>query len=78
MALLEGKDVMVGVIDVASDTVESAQEVADAIAAAARFVPRGRLIACTNCGMAPMHRDIALAKLEALVRGTALAEQRLK
>jgi 5-methyltetrahydropteroyltriglutamate--homocysteine methyltransferase len=77
MALLRGKDVMVGVIDVASDTVESPEEVADTIAAAARFVPRERLIACTNCGMAPMSREIALAKLEALVRGAALAGQRL-
>jgi 5-methyltetrahydropteroyltriglutamate--homocysteine methyltransferase len=77
MALLEGKDVMVGVIDVASDTVESAQEVAETIVAAARHVPRERLIACTNCGMAPMSREVALAKLDALVRGAALAEQRL-
>ncbi len=77
MALLAGKDVMVGVIDVASDTVETPEEVADTIGRALQFVPRERLIACTNCGMAPMKRDVAEAKLRALVEGAALARQRL-
>jgi len=74
MSLLSGKDVMVGVIDVAADEVESPDTVARTIANALRFVPRERLIACTNCGMAPMDRAIALAKIEALVKGTALAD----
>ncbi|HSB99333.1 MAG TPA: methionine synthase [Burkholderiaceae bacterium] len=74
MSLLSGKDVMVGVIDVASDEVESPDTVARTIAGALRFVPRERLIACTNCGMAPMDRAVALAKIEALVKGTALAD----
>jgi 5-methyltetrahydropteroyltriglutamate--homocysteine methyltransferase len=73
MSLLAGKDVMVGVIDVASDAVESPETVAETITNALRFVPRERLIACTNCGMAPMDRAIALAKIEALVKGAALA-----
>jgi 5-methyltetrahydropteroyltriglutamate--homocysteine methyltransferase len=76
MALLKGKDVMVGVIDVASDEVETPESVADTIRTALRFVPRERLIACTNCGMAPMDRAIAQAKLEALVKGAALAQGR--
>ncbi|MDP3138674.1 MAG: methionine synthase, partial [Burkholderiaceae bacterium] len=73
MALLKGKDVMVGVIDVASDTVETPRQVADTIGRALQFVPRERLIACTNCGMAPMDREIALKKLQALADGAALA-----
>jgi 5-methyltetrahydropteroyltriglutamate--homocysteine methyltransferase len=73
IGLLEGKDVMVGVIDVASDAVESADEVAETIGRALQFVARDRLIACTNCGMAPMKRAIAEAKLAALVQGAALA-----
>jgi 5-methyltetrahydropteroyltriglutamate--homocysteine methyltransferase len=77
MALLTGKDVMVGVIDVASDAVETPEEVADTIGRALQFVPRERLIACTNCGMAPMHRDVAEAKLRALAQGAALARTRL-
>ncbi|HET9025600.1 MAG TPA: methionine synthase [Burkholderiaceae bacterium] len=74
--LLEGKHVMVGVIDVASDVVETPEEVADTIGRALQFVARERLLACTNCGMAPMDREIAVRKLEALARGAALARQR--
>jgi len=73
IGLLEGKDVMVGVIDVASDVVETPAEVAETIGRALQFVARERLIACTNCGMAPMKRAVAEAKLHALVRGAALA-----
>jgi 5-methyltetrahydropteroyltriglutamate--homocysteine methyltransferase len=77
MGLLKGKDVMVGVIDVASDTIETPEEVADTIGRALQFVPRERLIACTNCGLAPMSREVAEAKLRALAQGAALATQRL-
>jgi 5-methyltetrahydropteroyltriglutamate--homocysteine methyltransferase len=76
MALLTGKEVMVGVIDVASDVVETAEDVADTIGRALQFVPRNRLIACTNCGLAPMQRSVAEAKLRALAAGAALARQR--
>jgi 5-methyltetrahydropteroyltriglutamate--homocysteine methyltransferase len=76
MKLLEGKDVMVGVIDVASDEIETPEQVADTIGRALQFVARERLIACTNCGLAPMDREIALKKLEALAKGAALARRR--
>ncbi|HYW56606.1 MAG TPA: methionine synthase [Polaromonas sp.] len=76
MALLEGKDVMVGVIDVASDVVETAEQVADTIGLALKYVPKQRLLACTNCGLAPMNRDVAIKKLEALAKGAALARER--
>jgi 5-methyltetrahydropteroyltriglutamate--homocysteine methyltransferase len=76
--LLDGKDVLVGVIDVASDIVETPQQVADTIGRALQFVARERLYACTNCGMAPMDRDIALAKLQALAAGAALARERYR
>ncbi len=76
IGLLEGKDVMVGVIDVASDDVETPEEVADTIGRALQFVARERLLPCTNCGMAPMDRDIAVRKLRALAQGAALARQR--
>jgi 5-methyltetrahydropteroyltriglutamate--homocysteine methyltransferase len=77
IALLEGKEVMVGVIDVASDTIETPEEVAETIGRALQFVRRDRLIACTNCGLAPMDRHVAEAKLRALAAGAALADQRL-
>ena len=76
MALLAGKDVMVGVIDVASDAIETPDDVADTIGRALRYVPKERLLACTNCGLAPMAREVAVAKLEALARGVALARER--
>jgi 5-methyltetrahydropteroyltriglutamate--homocysteine methyltransferase len=76
MALLEGKEVMVGVIDVASDVVETPEEVADTIGRALQFVPKMKLTACTNCGMAPMDRSIATRKLYALAQGAELARQR--
>jgi 5-methyltetrahydropteroyltriglutamate--homocysteine methyltransferase len=76
MRLLAGKDVLVGVIDVATDRVETPEEVADTIAAALSFVPPERLLPCTNCGMAPMRREVAEAKLMALGAGAALARRR--
>jgi 5-methyltetrahydropteroyltriglutamate--homocysteine methyltransferase len=77
MALLKGKDVMVGVIDVASDRIETPEEVADTLALALQYVLREHLIACTNCGLAPMSRAVAEAKLQALGAGARLADQRL-
>jgi 5-methyltetrahydropteroyltriglutamate--homocysteine methyltransferase len=78
LKLLKGKDVLIGVIDVASDTVETPREVADVIRRASKFVPAKHLFPCTNCGMAPMDREIALRKLEALVAGTELARKQLR
>ncbi|MBA2413519.1 MAG: methionine synthase [Burkholderiaceae bacterium] len=73
IGLLEGKDVLVGVIDVAADSIETPQQVAAVIGQALRFVPKERILPCTNCGMAPMDRAVALAKLEALAKGAELA-----
>jgi len=76
MRLLDGKDVMVGVIDVASDVIETPEQVAETIATALRHVPAARLFPCTNCGLAPMRREVAEAKLAALAQGAALARAR--
>ena len=77
LGLLKGKVVQAGVIDVASDTVETAEDVAGVIDAVSKFVPKSNIVATTNCGMAPMRRDIAEAKLAALGAGAKLARQRL-
>ena len=77
LALLPGKIVQAGVIDVASDTVETAEDVVRVIEAVSKFVPLSNIIATTNCGMAPMRRDIAEAKLMALGAGAKLARERL-
>jgi 5-methyltetrahydropteroyltriglutamate--homocysteine methyltransferase len=74
--LLDGKDVLIGVIDVATDKVETPQQVAQVISEVMKFVPKEKIVACTNCGMAPMRRDIADAKLVALGQGVALARKK--
>ena len=76
LKLLDGKDVQVGVIDVATDEVETPDQVAAVIGEAMKYVAREKIIAGTNCGMAPMRWDIAFAKLAALGRGAELARKR--
>jgi len=76
LSLLEGKDVLAGLIDVATDKVETADEVADVIGQVMKYVPKERIVACTNCGMAPMRREIAEAKRVALGAGARLARER--
>jgi 5-methyltetrahydropteroyltriglutamate--homocysteine methyltransferase len=76
LGLLDGKDVLLGVIDVATEQIETPEDVAATIEQAMRYVPAERILPCTNCGMAPMRREIALAKLAALGRGAALARDK--
>jgi len=76
LKLLDGKDVLVGAIDVASDEVETPEEVAAVIGEAMKYVAKEKIVPCTNCGMAPMRRDIANAKLMALGKGAELARKR--
>ena len=77
LGLLKNKVVQAGVIDVASDTVETPEDVVKVIEAVMKFVPKERITATTNCGMAPMRRDIAEAKLRALGAGAKLAREKL-
>ena len=76
MSLLAGKDVLVGAIDVASEHVETPEEVAATLDRALRYVPAERLYPCTNCGMAPLDQTLAYKKLEALSAGAALVRGR--
>lgn len=76
LSLLDGKDVLIGVIDVAADKIETPERVAQVIGDVMKFVPKEKIVACTNCGMAPMRRDIAEAKLMALGQGAALARKK--
>jgi 5-methyltetrahydropteroyltriglutamate--homocysteine methyltransferase len=78
MKLLKGKDVLVGVIDVASDKVETPQEVAATIRTALKYVPAKHLFPCTNCGMAPMDREVAAPSCARSAPGAALARKKLK
>ena len=77
LALLKGKDVMVGTIDVANEAVEAPEQVAATIRAAMKFVPAEKLYPCTNCGMVPLARDVAVGKLKALAAGAALVRREL-
>ena len=76
LGLLKGKDVLVGAIDVASDTVETPEDVLAVVDAAIKYVPKERMLLCTNCGMAPMTREVAYGKLAALAKGAELARKR--
>ena len=77
LGLLRGKDVLVGAVDVASDVVETPEQVAATIRRVMEFVPPDRLYPSTNCGMAPLSRDVAYAKLRALTAGTAIVRSEL-
>jgi 5-methyltetrahydropteroyltriglutamate--homocysteine methyltransferase len=76
--LLKGKDVMVGAIDVASDAIETPEEVAETIRAALKYVEPEKLFPCTNCGMAPMSSAVAYGKLAALAKGAKIVRKELK
>ena len=75
LGLLKDKELMVGAIDVATNEVESPEQVAAVIGEAKRYVDAERIYPCTNCGMAPLARDVAIGKLQALGRGAELARQ---
>ena len=76
LKLLAGKNVQIGVIDVATDEIETPEQVAAVIGEAMNYVPRENIVVGTNCGMAPMRWDIAYAKLAALGRGAELARRK--
>jgi 5-methyltetrahydropteroyltriglutamate--homocysteine methyltransferase len=76
LKLLDGKDVLVGAIDVATDAIETPERVADVLGQATRYVAKEKILGCTNCGMAPMRREVAYAKLAALAQGAKLARKK--
>ena len=77
LELIRGKKVMVGAIDVATDRIETAEEVAATLRKALQFVDADKLYPCTNCGMAPLPRDVARGKLNALAEGAAIVRGEL-
>ena len=78
LELLAGKELLVGVIDVASDRIETPEEVAATIRAAMQYAPAEKIIPCTNCGMVPLSREISLGKLHALGAGAAIVRAELE
>jgi len=75
--LIRGKKVMVGAIDVSSDKVETPEEVAATLREALQYVDPDKLYPCTNCGMAPLSRDLARGKLNALRAGADIVRREL-
>ena len=78
LALLRGKDVLVGAIDVATGEVETPEQVASTIRAALKYVAPEKLFPCTNCGMVPLARELASAKLHALAAGAAIVRREIE
>ena len=76
ISLLPDKDVLVGVIDVATNEIETPEQVVATISEALKHADAERIYPCTNCGMAPLSRAVAEAKLTALGAGAALARER--
>ena len=77
LALIRGKKVMVGAIDVATHSIETPEEVASTLRAALKYVDADKLYPCTNCGMAPLPRSVARAKLSALSAGAEIVRKEL-
>ncbi|MDI6745878.1 MAG: methionine synthase [Rhodocyclaceae bacterium] len=77
IGLLDGKDVMVGAIDVANNQIETPEEVAATLRKALQWVKPHHLIGCTNCGMVPLPRAVARGKLHALAAGAAIVRAEL-
>jgi 5-methyltetrahydropteroyltriglutamate--homocysteine methyltransferase len=78
LALLEGKDVMVGALDVATERVETPEEVSATLRAAMSHVRPEKLYASSNCGMVTLDPAIARAKLQALVAGAETVRAELE
>lgn len=75
--LIRGKKVMVGAIDVATNAVETAEEVASTLRKALQFVAADKLYPSTNCGMVPLSRQVASGKLAALSAGADIVRREI-
>jgi 5-methyltetrahydropteroyltriglutamate--homocysteine methyltransferase len=77
LELVRGKKIMVGAIDVATNAIETPEQVAATLRKALQFVDADKLYPCTNCGMAPLSRQVARDKLAALNAGAEIIRQEL-
>ena len=77
LELVRGKKVMVGAIDVATNVIETPEQVADTLRKALQYVDADKLCPCTNCGMAPLPRQVARGKLNALAAGADIVRREL-
>lgn len=77
LELIRGKKVMVGAIDVATNSIETPEEVANTLRKALQFVDADKLYPSTNCGMTPLSRPVARGKLQALSAGAEIVRKEL-
>ncbi|WP_332399486.1 methionine synthase [Vibrio metschnikovii] len=77
LELVRGKKVMVGAIDVATNSIETPEAVAATLRNALKYVDADKLYPCTNCGMAPLSRAVARAKLHSLSAGAEIVRNEL-
>ena len=77
LELIRGKKVMVGAIDVASHHIETPEEVASTLRKALQFVDADKLYPSANGGMAPLSRQVANGKLNALSAGAEIVRREL-
>ena len=77
LALAKGKDLMVGVIHVGTEEIETPQTVASRIRTALEYVAPEHLYPCTDCGMIPRSRTAARGKMKALADGAWLVRSEL-
>ena len=75
--LIRGKKVMVGAIDVATNSIETPEEVADTLRKALQFIDADKLYPSTNCGMTPLSREVARGKLHALSAGAEIVRKEI-
>jgi len=71
------KEIVVGVIDVKSDQIETPELVAARIRKALEHIPAGKLWVSPDCGMKFMPRERAFAKLQAMVEGARIVRKEL-
>ena len=76
LRLCPSKTVMFGCIDNGIDEIETPEQVAGKLLAAAKYLPADQIQAAPDCGLVPLSLDIARAKLRAMVEGARLARER--
>ena len=72
---LAGKKVMLGVLDLGTDEIETPQAVAERIRAGLKYLKPAHLVPAPDCGMKYMPRAVAYGKLRALVEGAAIVRE---
>jgi 5-methyltetrahydropteroyltriglutamate--homocysteine methyltransferase len=74
---LASKKIMLGVLDLGDKNAETPEIVADRIRAGLKFVAADKLVPAPDCGMKYMSRELAFAKLKALVDGATIVRKEL-